>query len=247
MGIFRYAARHSALKFALLTTAVALILLCLVALACAPAAPAGQGGTLENPVETKAAPTSILTAAPTHEGWDGLGMPPPTPTLTQMERQYPNLGGHFIRKIQQYEAATARSSRTSASSGQPTPTPQVMRLIITIDSHDRVDDVQYFLEENGASQIKCLKFPSDYIIPGECVAAVPVSLLRGLAEQLGVAQIEVEPTIEPGTSKPTTMIISGTGSVAEALLHGTALEMARHHFIYLLTVSIAPCMYWMML
>ena len=68
--------RHSALKFALLTTAVALILLCLVALACAPAAPSGQDSTGGAGAEAEAAPvlpTNTNTLEPT---------PSPTPPVT---------------------------------------------------------------------------------------------------------------------------------------------------------------------
>ena len=161
-------------------------------LGCAPPGTAGDAVAV--------AATGTPAPSPTLDdsGWDGLGDPPPTPTLTPMERQYPILSGYFIDAIRRYEAAAAAAEGSGATaSGPPAPTPYVMNLIITIDAHDRVDQVQRFLEESGASQIRCLKFPSDYIVTGECAAAVPVSLLRGLAEQPGIAGIEIEPTIEP--------------------------------------------------
>ena len=172
-------------------------------LGCGPAAPAGQGGATGDAVAVAATSTPIppLPSQPAttdDSGWDGLGEPPPTPTFTPMELQYPVLSGYFIDAIRRYEAAAAAAEGSGATaSGQPAPTPYVMNLIIIIDAHDHVDQVQRFLEESGASQIRCLKFPSDYIVPGECAAAVPVSLLRGLAEQPGIAGIEIEPTIEP--------------------------------------------------
>ena len=109
-----------------------------------------------------------------------------------MERQYPNLGVHFIRKIQQYEAAAnaAGDAKKPAGSGQPAPTLEMFHLVITVDAHERVDEVQRFLEESGASQIKCMKFPSDYIVHGECSAVVSISRLRALADQPGVIDIK---------------------------------------------------------
>ena len=167
-------------------------------LGCGPAAPAGQNGAVGDVATVDTAGTPGAFANLDDDGWDGLGEPPPTPTLTPMERQYPILSGYFIDAIRRYEAAAAAAEGSGATaSGQPSPTPYVMNLIIIIDAHDRVDQVQRFLEEGGASQIRCLKFPSDYIVPGECAAAAPVSLLRGLAEQPGIAGIEIEPTIEP--------------------------------------------------
>ena len=189
--------RHrTALQLALLLTVGAVIALCLAALGCGPAASAGHGGTSGTAVEPAVIPTATAAATPTGEAaWDGVGELPPIPTLTQMERQYPNLGGHFIRKIQQYEAAAnaAENAVTPVGSGQPVPTPEAFDLIIIVDAHERVDEVQRFLEESGASRIKCMKFPSDYIFRGECGAVVSISQLRALADLPGVIEIrEVE-------------------------------------------------------
>ena len=189
--------RHrTALQLALLLTVGAVMALCLAALACGPAAPAGHGGTSGAAVEPAVIPTATAATTPTGEAaWDGVGELPPIPTLTQMERQYPNLGGHFIRKIQQYEAVAnaAENAVTPVGSGQPVPTPEAFDLIIIVDAHERVDEVQRFLEESGASRIKCMKFPSDYIFRGECGAVVSISRLRALADLPGVIEIrEVE-------------------------------------------------------
>jgi len=195
--------RHrTALQLALLLTVGAVIALCLAALACGPAAPAGHGGTSGTVVEPAVTPTATASATPTGEAaWDGVGELPPIPTLTQMERQYPNLGGHFIRKIQQYEAAAnvAENAVTPIGSGQPAPTLETFHLVITVDAHERVDEVQRFLEESGASQIKCVKFPKDYISRGKCSAVVSISRLRALADLPGVIQVKRMVVSEPAS------------------------------------------------
>ena len=181
--------RQTALQLTLLLTVGAVIALWMTALACAPA---GQGG----PAGTAAAPAVIptATASPTPTGeapWDDVEWLP-TPTLTRMQRQYPNLAGQFIHKIQQYEAVAngAGDAKKLAGSGQPAPTPETFHLVINVDAHERVDEVQRFLEESGASQIKCMKFPSDYIVPGQCGAVVSISRLRALADLPGVIEIK---------------------------------------------------------
>ncbi len=184
--------RHrTALQPALLLTVGAVIALCLAALACGPAAQ--EEGAAGAAVEPAIIPTATSAATPTGEAaWDGVGELPPIPTLTQMERQYPNLGVHFIRKIQQYEAVAngAENAVTPIGSGQPAPTLETFHLVITVDAHERVDEVQRFLEESGASQIKCVKFPKDYISRGKCSAVVSISRLRALADQPGVIDIK---------------------------------------------------------
>ena len=186
--------RHrTALPLALLLTVGAVIALCLAALACGPAAPAGHGGTSGTAVEPAVIPTATSSATPTGEApWDGDEWLP-TPTLTRMQRQYhPTIGDYFIHKILQYEAAAnaVGDAKKPAGSGQPAPTPETFHLVITVDAHERVDEVQRFLEESGASQIKCMKFPSAYIVHGECSAVVSISRLRALADQPGVIDIK---------------------------------------------------------
>ena len=186
--------RHrTARQLALLLTVGAVIALCLAALACGPAAQ--EEGAAGAAVEPAIIPTATSSATPAGEAaWDEVeGLP--TPTLTQMQRQYPNLADQFIHKIKQYEAAAngAGDAKKPASSGQPAPTLETFHLVITVDAHEHVDEVQRFLEESGASQIKCMKFPSDYIVPGQCGAVVSISRLRALADQPGVIEIrEVE-------------------------------------------------------
>ena len=194
--------RHrTALQLALLLTVGAVIALCLAALACGPAAPAGHGGTSGAAVELAIIPTATASATPTGEApWDEVeGLP--TPTLTQMQRQYPNLADQFIHKIKQYEAAAngAGDAKKPAGSGQPAPTPETFHLVINVDAHERVDEVQRFLEESGASQIKCVKFPKDYISRGKCSAVVSISRLRALADLPGVIEIKRMVILEPAS------------------------------------------------
>ena len=201
--------RRKALKFTLMTTVVGSIVLCLVALGCGPAAPAGRGGALGNPFATAVVPSAVAPTAVLPAGadgasvWDGTGLPPP-PTRNEMQRRYPNLGSHLIRKILEYEsaaAAAAEGAGEAASSGLPAPTPEVIELFANIDAHDHIADVRHFLEENGALRVRCVKFLSDYIIPngGQCAAFVQVSLLRGLAELPGVIRVEKIHTAQPAS------------------------------------------------
>ena len=220
--------RHrTARQLALLAMVGVVIALCLAALACAPAAPAGHGGASGTVVEPAIIPTATSSATPTGEAaWDGDEWLP-TPTLTRMQRQYPNLGGHFIRKIQQYEAAAnaVGDAKKLADSGQPAPTLETFHLVITVDAHERVDEVQRFLEEGEASQIKCMKFPSDYlrIVHGECSAVVPISRLRALADLPGVIDIKEMERAHPASELRSPRLQQ---SVADA--HGiTAWRLAR--------------------
>ena len=94
--------RQTALKYTLLTAAAGLIIACWLALAgaCGPAAPAAQTATstdetLNTPTPT---PDSGLAAV-------GLpAVPPPTPTLTRLDREYPHVEGDLRGQIEQYEA-----------------------------------------------------------------------------------------------------------------------------------------------
>ena len=195
--------RHrTALQLALLLTVGAVIALCLAALACGPAAPAGHGGTSGTAVEPAVIPTATSSATPTGEAaWDGDEWLP-TPTLTRMQRQYhPTIGDYFIHKILQYEAAAnaVGDAKKPAGSGQPAPTLETFHLVINVDAHERVDEVQHFLEEGGASQIKCVKFPKDYISRGKCSAVVSISRLRALADLPGVIQVKRMVVLEPAS------------------------------------------------
>ena len=194
--------RWTALQLALLLTVAAMIALCLAALACGPAAPAGHEGTSETAVAPTIIPTATPPIAPT-DGihWDGSGPLPPTPTLTQMQRQYTNMDGNLFPAILKHEGAIAAagSSGASGSSNQPAPTPNIISLIITIDAPENVAGVQRVLADNGAANIWCGPITISDRIRGGCAAHVPVSLLRRLAEQSGVLRIDPERTRTPAS------------------------------------------------
>ena len=182
--------RRNTFRLLALTLAVGLIALALVALACGPAAPGGQdGGTPDDPTPT-----------PTQTG--GLpDEPPPTPTLTQLEQQYAPVAGNLVYKIAEYEAASGAGG-ASGSSGQPTPTPELIMISLFTDTADRVDTVKEFLEDNGAREINCYKGSEEDVIKGECYATVPVSLLRSLADQPGVLRMDEERPAMPQSNPP---------------------------------------------
>lgn len=163
--------------YAALTATLAILALLLAA---APAC--ARAGTPANP---------SATPAPTAEGWDGLGMLPPTLPLTQMQRQYPNLDSSLLSAIVKYEAAAP------GTAAQPAPPPPLVGLSIITDTPERVDQLRRFLERNGAANITCAKGSGADAIPGGCYAIVPLSLLRLLAEQLGILKIEIERTKIP--------------------------------------------------
>ena len=198
--------RRAALQLVLLLTVGAMIALCLAALACGPAAPAGHGGTLETAVAPTITPTATLPIAPT-DGipWDGSGPLPPTPTFTQMQWQYynkySNIDGNLFRAIEKHEAAMAAagSPGASGSSNRPAPTPNIISLIVTIDAPENVAGVQRVLADNGAANIWCGPITISDRIRGGCAADAPVSLLRRLAEQSGVLRIDPERTRTPAS------------------------------------------------
>ena len=184
--------RRNTLRRLVLTLTVSLIAVALVALACGPSAPAGQ----DDPTPEPTANTEP-TAAPTDESSDDNDFPPPTPTLTQLERQYTNLDGNLIQEIEKHEAT---SGVRGASGSSDRPTPELVPVIIFTDTAERVDDLKSFLEDNGASQILCDKGSSEDVIKGGCAAHVPVSLLRSLAEQPGVLRIDKEYVQQPASN-----------------------------------------------
>ena len=194
--------RWTALQLALLLTVGAMIALCLAALACGPAAPSERGDASETAVAPTIIPTATLPIAHT-DGipWAGSSPLPPTPTLTQMQRQYTNMDGNLFPAILKHEAAiaAARSSGVSGSSNQPAPTPNIISLIITIDAPENVDGVQRVLADNGAANIWCGPITISDRIRGGCAADAPVSLLRRLAEQSGVLRIDPERTRTPAS------------------------------------------------
>ena len=208
--------RRNTLRRLVLTLTVSLIAVALVALACGPSAPAGQ----DDPTPEPTANTEP-TAAPTDEASDDNDLPPPTPTLTHLERQYTNLDGNLIQKIEDHEAASGAGG-ASGRSDQPTPTPELMLVGIFTDTAERADTAKEFLEDNGAREINCYKGSGEDVIKGKCSAYVPISLLRSLAEQPGFLRIA---KIYP--SQPASNLSSPSSQQTPADAHGaTAWRLA---------------------
>ena len=203
--------RRNTLRRLVLTLAVSLTAVALVALACGPSAPSGQDDPTPEPTAV-AEPTAALT----DESSDDNDFPPPTPTLTQLERQYTNLTGNLIQKIEDHEAASGAGG-ASGSSDQPTPTPELIPLVIYTDTADRVDDLKSFLENNATSDIQCAKGSNENLVKGSCGAVVPVSLLRSLADQPGVLRIDKMRTLKPASNLP-----SPSSQQTPADAHGAA-------------------------
>ncbi len=191
--------RRNAFRLLVLMLALSLVAVALVALACGPAAPGEQDGPPE-PTATAEPAGTTDQSTPTPTG--GLpDEPPPTPPLTQLQRQYTNLGSNLTDKIAEYEAASGAGG-ASGSSDQPTPTPELIFIRLFTDTAERVDTVKEFLEDNGAREINCYKGSSEDVIKGECSATAPVSLLRGLAEHPGVLRIAKDYPSVPASNLP---------------------------------------------
>ena len=179
--------RQTTLKYTLLTATVGLIIICWLVLAgaCGPAAPAEQTATSTDETLNTSTPTPDSDLAN-----DGLpAVPPPTPTLTRLEREYPHLGGTLRDKIEQYEATQGASGAAGASGQATPPTVELVPLSIYTDTADRVDDIKLFLQYNGATQISCGKGSGRDVIKGVCSAYTPTSLLRRIAKQPGVVRV----------------------------------------------------------
>lgn len=208
--------RQTALKYTLLTAAVGLIIACWLVLAgaCGPAAPAAQTATSTD--ETLNTPTPTPDSGLADDGLPAV--PPPLPTLTRLDREYPHLEGTIRDQIEQYEATQAASgaSRASRSSGQSTP-PETTSVIIYVDTPERVDDLENFLQENAAAQILCTKGSDESVIKGVCGAVVPVPLLRNLAEQTGVLKVEKQRVARPASN-----LLSPASPQTLAKAHGVA-------------------------
>ena len=191
--------RQTALKYTQLTAVAWLIIACWLALAgaCGPAAPAAQTATSTD--ETLNTPTPTPDSGLADDGLPAV--PPPLPTLTRLEREYPHLEGTLRDQIEQYEATQEAfgASGASGNSGRSTP-PETTSVIIYVDTPERVDDLENFLQENAAAQILCTKGSDESVIKGVCGAVVPVSLLRNLAEQTGVLKVEKQRVARPASN-----------------------------------------------
>ena len=205
--------RRNALKFAFLTAAMGLIALCLVALACAPAAPAGQGGAVGGAVDAESTNTPTLestaesaaTNTPTLESTaesaaTNTPTPKATPTLFLIndgtpwplehpaEHDNPKLDSRLFYLALEYEEA---QSAVQGASGQATQPATEVDVLIMPDAEESIPAIVKFLKDNGASPTYAYKsLPNDGYGHYQLGATLPVSLLVRLSEQSGVLFVE---------------------------------------------------------
>ena len=99
-GIFAMSRRHNALKLAFLTAALGLVALCLVALACAPAAPGGQASgqvepdaTAEATATSEAATSTSTTEATAEAATEATSAPGATADMATTPTPEPTTAG----------------------------------------------------------------------------------------------------------------------------------------------------------
>jgi len=153
--------RRNTFRLLVLTLAVGLIALALVALACAPSAPGEQEGTPE--------PTS--SADPTHT---------PTPTW-QAELSTVT---HAV-VVKQATIAAASSGATGQSASERPATIRVNIYTADIETRSRIEQ---FLASNSGTVLHSIPTNPDGLTDFEAV--VPVSLLDSLSKQTGVLLID---------------------------------------------------------
>ena len=205
--------RRNALKFAFLTAAMGLVALCLVALACAPAAPAGQGGAVGGAVDAESTntPTPESTAEPAATNTPTLEStaepvaantptPKATPTLFLInngtpwplehpaEHDNPKLDSRLFYLALEYEEAQSAVQGACGQAAQPAAEVDVF---IMPDAEESIPAIVKFLKDNGASPTYAYKgLPNDGYGHYQLGATLPVSLLVRLSEQSGVLFVE---------------------------------------------------------
>ena len=134
--------RRNTLKLAFLTTALALIALCLAVLACAPAAPAGQNGaagTLAPEPTTEAATYTTATPAP-----PATSAPEPTPADTPTPSRTPRLNDNAYAILALSEVVGSNGTTSTFR------LPDEIYAGFGVRAAHRDDFVQ-FLSDNGAA------------------------------------------------------------------------------------------------
>ena len=191
--------RRHALKLAFLTAALGLVALCVVALACAPGAPAGQGGAVGGAVDAES--TNTPTPEPTAEGGTeatSAPAPPPTPTDTVAPTPTPTSEssaarlGPIVGAWVQGQATRQATAQSQGASGQSSPAKTLAVQIFVYDASKR-GEVTAFLESHDIAHSP---------VPGtsDIDATVPVSLVASLAAHSGVNEIQAWPLPYPNLS-----------------------------------------------
>ena len=217
---------RNALKFAFLTTALGLIVLCMVVLACAPAAPPGQASGQAEPdaptIATATAeaatntPTTELTATVTAVETTSTSTPAATPTLflinngTPWALEHPDgydnpvLDSLLFQLALEYDEAQAADQ---GASGQGMQTAAEVEVIITPYAEENIPAIVQFLKDNGASPTYAwMGLANEGYGHHQLGATLPVSLLTRLSQQPGVALVDhpaiPEELYVPGAPSP---------------------------------------------
>ena len=194
-GFFAMSGRRHALKLAFLTAALGLVILCLVALACAPGAPAGQGGAVGGAVDAES--TNTPTPEPTAEaGTEATSAPalPSTPSPTDTAAPTPTPTsepdaarlGPIVSAYVQGQATRQAAAQAQGASGQAAPAKTLAVQIFVYDASKR-GEVTAFLESRDIAHSPA---------PGtsHIYATVPVSFVASLAAHSGVNEILALPS-----------------------------------------------------
>ena len=187
--------RRHALKLAFLTAALGLVILCLVALACAPAAPGGQASGQVEPDATdepRATATTAATNTPATEPSataeaTSMATPETTPTATgapfTLRRE---ITSGFLRdSFDRYQSAQSSGAvGASGSTGQDAAKHPDTALVVI--NTDRIDELVEFLAGKGIKPLdKVNGRPVSEITTtnADVVAEIPLALLPELSQQ----------------------------------------------------------------
>ncbi len=177
--------RRKAVSLLVLTLAVGLIVLALIALACGPSAPAGQDDGATEPTAT-VTPTATPTPTPSIDCDDeeNQGHPVcigPPPTLSDFQKKYSKYGMSGL--LEDYEKAQEQAGGASGASGDspgPSPTPHTLEIRIFVDEDARLTELADLLNRHEVEYIRCFESTTGSL--PYCRAVVPVSLLKTLAD-----------------------------------------------------------------
>ena len=175
--------RRNALKLAFLTAALALVALCLVALACAPAAPGGQASGLVEPDATAEATATATTAA--------TNTPTPEPSATAEASSTATLApaATVAPAASKVEPMLNVLVTQSQSAGAPGAAGQTARMVgVVIDPAGATQSV-FLANSDAIDRLVTGKGGADMGTGGY---SVPVSLLPQLASHSAVASVTAD-------------------------------------------------------
>ena len=188
MATLRNTNRPNLLHIAVLVFAVGLPVL--VAVACGPSAPAGQGSTPE--AAPPPCPTSTPTPMPATDCSPSEFQTNPNctlllPTTSDFFKKYRKYG--MAGEMEEHEKAQEEARAWEACGGTlvPSPTPRTLEIIIIVDKDARLTELNNLLNQHEAEYISCDESTAAH--SAYCTAVVPVSLLKTLADTGWVLQM----------------------------------------------------------